>query len=183
MIEVVLDLNFKENPNERRGFTMSKDLIIDFLFLDLNVCQRCQGTELALIEALDQSAIKLRNEGYKITLNKINVSTEALAKYYRFISSPTIRVNGKDIAKDLYENTCEDCGDLCGTSVLCRVWKFQGRSYPTPPIELIKEALIKNQEFACLDNEVTYEIPENLKRFYRGLSSKNNYPTITIKHL
>ena len=162
---------------------MTKKLIIDFLYLDLNVCQRCQGTESALIEALDQSAAQLRNEGYKIILNKLNVTTEKLAKAYRFVSSPTIRVNGKDIAKDLIENTCGDCGDLCGTSVTCRVWTYQGHSFTTPPVDLIKEALTKNQEDSSLVKEAPYELPENLKHFLNGLSNKVDYPTISIKHL
>jgi len=161
---------------------MNKQLVIDFLYLDLNVCQRCQGTESALIEALDQSADQLSNEGYEITLNKINVTTEALAKSYRFVSSPTIRVNGRDIANELNENTCSDCGDLCGTSVSCRFWTYQGQSYNTPPVELIKEALLRSLKDTSPMNASTYEIPENLKRFYHGLSNKTDYPTITIKY-
>lgn len=163
---------------------MKKTLIIDFLYLDLSCCQRCQGTELALMQALDQSADQLRLEGYEIALNKVNITSETLAIAHRFISSPTIRVNGVDIADDLQENTCEDCGDLCGTSVECRVWTYKGQTSTTPPVAMIKEALLKHAEDDRPIDEQPYLLPDNLKRYFDGLMKKTeNYPTITLKHL
>lgn len=103
--------------------SQSKKLInIDFLYLDTTVCSRCKDTEKALDEAVFSVADLLRMAGYEVTVNKVNISTNELAIYYQFVSSPTIRVNGNDIAAELKESSCEDCRMLCQDNINCRVW-------------------------------------------------------------
>ena len=149
-----------------------RQITIDFLYLDLSVCTRCQGTDTVLDEALAEVSKVLRATGAEVILNKINVNSEELAVAYKFISSPTIRVNGHDIQMEVKESLCESCGDLCGDEVDCRIWVYHGKEYTVPPKGMIIEAILKevyggNQGKNVIEQE--YVIPENLKRFYSAL--------------
>jgi hypothetical protein len=148
-----------------------KKITIDFLYLDLSVCERCQGTESSLDQALEEVSGVLKSAGFDVVVNKINVISEELALRTHFVSSPTIRVNGRDIASELKESCCEECGDLCGDSVECRVWVYEGKEYTEPPKAMIVNAILKevyggNQEDST---EGEYVLPENLKTFFQGL--------------
>ena len=149
-------------------------LVIDFLYLDLSVCQRCQGTESNLEQAIDEVAAVLKAAGFEIIVNKINITSKELAQRYKFLSSPTIRINGFDIDMRVKETPCGDCGDLCGDSVDCRVWEYEGREYNEPPKAMIINAILqfvyndKKMESA----EKEYKLPDNLKLFFEGLERK-----------
>jgi hypothetical protein len=147
----------------------NKQITIDFLYLDLSVCTRCQGTDKSLEEAISEASKLLQAAGYEIILNKVNITSEDLAYKYEFISSPTIRVNGKDIAMDVKETVCEDCGDLCGDqSVECRVWTYEGEDYNIPPKAFIINAMLMEVYAGqpVEDKKEAYVLPENLKKFY-----------------
>ncbi|MGB4589687.1 MAG: DUF2703 domain-containing protein, partial [Clostridiaceae bacterium] len=109
------------NSQETKAYR--KKIIIDFLFLDLTICTRCQGTEANLDTALNEVVEILDSRGYEIELNRIHVTSREIATKYEFLSSPTIRVNGQDIDISQKETLCESCGDLCGEDVNCRVWE------------------------------------------------------------
>ncbi len=150
-------------------------IITDFLYLDLSVCTRCQGAESSLDEALAEVSKVLEATGVEVVVNKINVTTEELAIKYKFASSPTIRVNGRDIQVECKESLCESCGDLCGDEVDCRIWVFQGKDYIIPPKAMIIEAIFKNiyGESGDSNTEVKeYIIPDNLKHFYATMKLK-----------
>ena len=156
--------------------TERKKVIIDFLYLDLSVCTRCQGTENNLEEAIEEASKVLQAAGSDVIVNKIHVNTEELAMKHRFVSSPTIRVNGLDIQVEVKESLCESCGDLCGDEVDCRVWVYQGIEYTTPPKAMIIESILKavyGNSAAETDSEKDFVLPENLKRFYNSINSKN----------
>ena len=71
-------------------------ITIDFLYLDLSVCIRCQGAET------------------DVHVNKINVNSKELAITHKFLSSPTIRVNGHDFScrlKKVYANPVVLCAE------------------------------------------------------------------------
>ena len=149
-----------------------RQITIDFLYLDLSVCTRCQGTDTVLDEALAEVSNVLQATGAEVVLNKINVNSEELAVAYKFISSPTIRVNGHDIQMEVKESLCESCGDLCGDEVDCRVWVYQGKEYTVPPKGMIIEAILKEvygENRGHNDTEQQYIVPENLRRFYSAL--------------
>ena len=71
----------------------------------------------------------LHAAGYEVKVNKVNIATKELAIQHQFISSPTIRVSGNDIAVELRESLFEDCETLCGDNVDCRVWVYNGVEY------------------------------------------------------
>lgn len=144
-------------------------ITIDFLYLDLNVCTRCQGADSSLDEAINDVAKVLEATGTDLKMNKINVNTSELAIKHQFLSSPTIRVNGHDIQMDYKESRCESCGDLCGDVVDCRVWIYQGQEYTIPPKAMIIEGILKviyGGNLVAGVAEATYTMPENLRHFY-----------------
>lgn len=161
----------KEKENNERS------IVIDLLYLDLSVCTRCQGTDTSLDNALDDVAKVLEATGVEVVVNKVHVVSEELANEYQFVSSPTIRVNGRDIQMEVKESLCESCGDLCGDDVDCRVWVYQGQEYTVPPKAMITEAILKEVYGSDEQREAKrdYNMPENLKRFYEIMKSKDNH--------
>jgi len=144
-----------------------KKIALEFLYLDLNTCGRCVATGDTLKEALDVLAPVFETSKYSVAVNKINITTKALAEQYHFVSSPTIRVNGIDICTELKESDCKDCGDLCGDSVDCRVFVYDGKEYEQPPAAMIIDGILRVLYGQKQDANITYEIPENLKNYFR----------------
>ena len=134
----------KDKQNIESG-SSNKVVNIDFLFLDLSVCTRCQGTEGSLDDALESTSELLKNIGYEVKVNKIHIETEAQAKEQRFESSPTIRVDGRDIQMEVKESHCSACSSLTdGASVDCRLWLYKGKEYSAPPKEMIIDAVMSS---------------------------------------
>ncbi|MCX7951419.1 MAG: DUF2703 domain-containing protein [Clostridiales bacterium] len=154
----------ENNYNKRK-------IVIDFLYLDLTMCDRCQGADQNLEDAIKEVSNVLKATGVDVVVNKVNVINEELAIKHRFKSSPTIRVNGRDIQMDIKENSCKCCGDLCGEDVDCRVWVYQGKEYDSPPKAMIIEAILKEVYGANNDSivEEEYVLPDNLKKFYDAM--------------
>jgi len=157
--------------------TNRKQLTIDFLYLDLQVCERCQGADRNLEDAILEVTPVLKAAGYEVTLNKINITSKELAHKHLFVSSPTLRINGKDISIDVKESNCRDCGDLCGDTVDCRVFTYEGVDYDQPPKELIINVILKeiygtHTESIAAGDE--YTLPENLRLFFEGQDLKSN---------
>jgi hypothetical protein len=153
-----------------------RTLAIDFLYLDLAVCTRCQGTDDTLDQAIADISHLLQSAGIEVLVNKVNVNTEDLAIQYQFQSSPTIRIDGRDIAVDFKENQCDSCGDLCGDSVDCRIWTWQGVDYTQPPKAMLVDAILKavyGASATLVDTAPPYELPENLRKFYAAMKQKD----------
>ena len=152
-----------------------KQIVIDFLYLDLSVCTRCQGTGNTLEEAIIEVAKVLEATNMEVLINKVEVTDEETAIQHKFISSPTIRINGQDIQLDIKESLCESCGDLCGADVDCRVWVYQGQEYSVPPKALIIEAILK-AVYGGVSNvpvqDEEYVLPENLENFFDAKRNK-----------
>ena len=144
------------------------------LALDLSACTRCVGS-LASIEAA-AAALRpvLEATGARVTVSKRVIESEEEARRLRFVSSPTIRVNGRDIAPEVLERPCQTCTDLCGCAdgTSCRVWRYRGEEYPEAPVGLIMEAVLL--EILTADGRphrpasTDREVPENLRRFFQG---------------
>ena len=151
-------------------------IVIDFLFLDLTSCERCVGTDENLSAALQATRQVLEASGRQVEVRKHHVRTEQDARRLRFVSSPTLRLNGKDLAVELTETSCgsEACADGCGAHIDCRVWTHQGRQYTQAPVPMIVDAVLReiytDQQPTEQDTEpaAPYEVPENLQRFFRA---------------
>jgi len=154
----------------------AKTIEIDFLYLDLSICGRCQGTEKSLDEAILDVSNVLKTAGFAVIVNKVNIISKELALRYHFLSSPTIRINGRDIAMDVKESLCEDCGDLCGDHVDCRVWTYEGNDYNEPPKAMIVNAILQEiyGERKPVVIKEEYRLPHNLEVFFEGQSRQNS---------
>jgi hypothetical protein len=149
-------------------------LRIEFFFLDLTTCTRCRGADRNLESALEVARDVLTAAGTEVEVNKIHVESAAQARELGLVSSPTIRVNGRDIAHELRESSCgcEACTDGCGESINCRVWVHRGREHTEPPMELILDAILREvyggSAVERAGHPAPYELPENLERFFVG---------------
>ena len=106
-------------------------------------------------------------------MRKTLVASEEQARMLGFISSPTIRVNGTDIALELRESSCAECGEACACdgTIDCRVWLWQGQEHTEAPTAMIVDAILREVygggERATAPSPVG-KVPENLARFFAG---------------
>jgi glutaredoxin len=152
-----------------------KKILVEYLYLDLQTCDRCIGTDNVLDEVIMIITPALQLAGHNVEYKKIEMETAEFAERYSFISSPTIRVNGKDICASVKENSCGCCSEISGTDVDCRVFEFSGESYEVPPKEMLAEAVLK-AVFEHADGGCScgnYKLPQNLREFYEGKSKKS----------
>ena len=111
----------------------------------------------------------------EVIARSVHIDTREKAIEHRLLSSPTIRVNGVDIDADIKETLCESCGDLCGDSVDCRVWTYQGKEYTVPPVAMIMDAALRiiYGTVSAVEPEA-YLMPENLQKYFDALERKNH---------
>ncbi|NPV89519.1 MAG: DUF2703 domain-containing protein [Firmicutes bacterium] len=149
--------------------TPKRSLEIEFMYIDLEVCTRCLGTESNLEVAISEVAQILKATGVEVTVKKILVEDEEQAIKLGFVTSPTIRINGHDIQLDFKESLCESCGDVCGDMVDCRVWIYQGKEYTEAPKAMLIDAILREvyggSKTSSERPKIT-ELPENLRNFF-----------------
>lgn len=150
-----------------------KRLDIELLALDLNTCSRCTGTAANLRAALASAADWLRELEVEVTFQQTVIESADQAEQLRFASSPTVRINGRDIATESRESSCGDCGELCGCGerTNCRVWVWQGVEHLAAPKALLLDALLKEYgqlSAATTASGLSFRLPENLRAFFAG---------------
>jgi len=151
-----------------------KHVDIHFMYIDLDTCTRCAGTEAHLDAALDSVASVLQSAGATVSLRKTLVTSTEQAEELAFVSSPTIRVNGRDIALELRESTCVSCGEASGgdEEIDCRVWVYRGEEYTEAPQPMIVDAILSavysedGRPAAKTLAPATTDSRENLARFF-----------------
>jgi hypothetical protein len=151
----------------------TQQLVIDFLYLDLETCTRCRGTDANLDTALAQVGNVLAAAGVEMSVRKALVASAEQAQALGFVSSPTIRVNGQDIALELRESSCAECGEACGCdgAIDCRVWVWQGQEYTQAPPAMIVDAILRAVYGGAAHAVAAPSVggvPENLARFFAG---------------
>jgi hypothetical protein len=150
------------------------------MFIDLDVYTRCKGTDESLETALQTVRRVLESAGVEVIVRKTLVDTEDTARQLGFVSSPTIRVDGKDISLELRESSCASCGEACGCEgeIDCRVWLYQGKEYTVAPVPMIVDAILA-AVYGTKEEMPTSQpktVPENLKRFFVAKAAKANKP-------
>ena len=148
---------------------------IDFLYLDLEVCTRCRGSAANLESALRAVQGVLEAAGADVQVTKTLVDSEQRARALGFLSSPTIRVNGRDIALEFRESRCESEACACaadgGEAVDCRVWVYQDKEYTEAPVPMIVDAILSEVYGAAVAGRAPSapaDVPENLLRLFRS---------------
>jgi hypothetical protein len=149
-----------------------KKVLVEYLYLDLQTCERCIGTGNFLDEIMKTLTPALELAGYTVEYNKVEMENANIAIQHKFLSSPTIRVNGRDICTSIQENNCGCCSDISGTDVDCRLYEYKGKTYEVPPKEMLAEHILcsvfrEDSEGCSCEN--AYQMPENLNSFYEGM--------------
>ncbi len=151
--------------------TEKKILNAELLVIDLTSCARCVPTGNELKRSISLLAPVADALGIELKYREIVIQTAQEAKALGLLSSPTIRLNGRDIVPAIHESLCESCVDLTedGTLVNCRVWHYRGKVYNAAPLPLLIEAIMR----AMLDidtppvvPEPIAVLPENIQRYF-----------------
>ena len=150
---------------------MKRTLQVELLAIDLCSCKRCVPTGEQLKKALELLSPVAEVLDIELDYREIVVGNPEEAKRHGLLSSPTIRLNGRDIDQNFRESECESCGELTenNTRVDCREWTYRGKTYSAAPLPLLVEAIMK----AMLDGGnpavapgPVDELSENLLRFF-----------------
>jgi len=117
---------------------------IDLLALDLSQCGRCTTTEAHLEEAIALATDVLKHTGRRVELTK-RVVPKADWAAIGMVSSPTVLVDGQDIADELLASHCQDCTELCDCDgeFQCRDWVWAGKRYTKPPVGLLLDGILR----------------------------------------
>lgn len=158
------------------GTTSKKKVVVEYLYLDIETCGRCIGTDNILDEVMITLTPTLNIAGFEVEYNKIEMNTAEVAKQYKFLSSPTIRVNSQDICQSVEENSCGCCSDISGTDVNCMVFEYNGQTYEVPPKQMIAKAIL-NEVLGYTEAGYScekYELPGKLREFFEGKKNKSD---------
>jgi hypothetical protein len=163
--------------NDHRESATLRLVEVELLALDLNRCTRCVGTLTNIEKAIDIVGPVLEATGARVYVSTVVMGSEEQARRDQRVSSPTIRVNGRDIAFELLESACQSCSDLCGCSqgTSCRVWRYRGEEYPEAPVGLVIEAMLRGLfetgSAPRRRSTIARWLPENLRRFFQSRSA------------
>jgi hypothetical protein len=163
--------------NQAGAQTEKRRVEVDFLYLDLEVCSPCRKTESNIEEALGEVAGILEATGVEVTVNKTHVQSLEQAIELGFLSSPTLRIGGRDLQLDFTESYCATCSQVSGTETECRVWLYRGQQYSAPPKAMIIEAVLR-EVYGGSRREAAAKIVrpesalENLARFFESKRRK-----------
>jgi len=155
---------------EANSASTLREIALEFLYLDKAACEPCGETAQSLETAAEAARPPLEAMGYSLSIEKKHITSRALAKAERLVSSPTIRVNGIDIDPAVTEDDCPSCGTLAGddTKVNCRIWHWRGQVFPAAPVGKIVESLMIAAAGTAQapEPEGAFSLPENLERFF-----------------
>jgi hypothetical protein len=161
---------------EEKVAVARRTLEVELLYLDRTICERCKGTETVIKEAVEEAQRILGPTGVEVSLKMTHVRTEEHAVALGFVSSPTIRIMGRDAAVDVKENVCDGCGELGGCDITCRVWTWQGKEFSVPPKAMLLDAILRVAYLHPSDGrslpKPLESLPENLKKFFQGVRGR-----------
>ncbi|MFC6824540.1 DUF2703 domain-containing protein [Halopelagius fulvigenes] len=155
----------------------NRTVTVEFLYLDRERCERCGDTEASLREAVDAAATPLDELGVDIALRYVHVESEADARRVRLETSPTVRIDGRDVQPNYRESECDSCGELCDCDIRCgedgigcRVWSYRGEEYEAAPVGLLLAAILRAAVGADspVRPDAPHRLPENLRNFFGG---------------
>jgi len=97
---------------------------IELLALDLTSCTRCVGTLENIERAIDTVRPVLEVTGAQVNVRRLVIESEEQARQYRFVTSPTVRINGKDIAFSRPLKASATLARTCADATKARIAAF-----------------------------------------------------------
>lgn len=154
-----------------------RTLDIELLAIDLSTCSRCTGSLANVEQAITILREVLASTGTTVRFRQVLVESVTQAQQLRMVSSPTIRINGRDLVLETLESRCGDCSEIAGSTrgTECRLWSYQGQTYTEAPVGMIVEALLREMyrnEVPIPDPAIPVEMPDNLRRFFHDKAEK-----------
>ena len=87
---------------------------------------------------------------------------------YRFLSSPTIRINNIDLFETVTENECGCCSEISGHVTDCRTFEEDDQTVNAPSVKLLIEKILLHILNKPKEKDIEpYVLPENLEQFYQ----------------
>jgi hypothetical protein len=133
--------HFIRHGSDMKRRTNMKHLEVEWRHLDKDgkTCERCSDTGKSVRSAYDSLVNELQPEGWKIDLKETLLSDREISE------SNNILLNGVPIEQLIAntrksENCCASCGDLLGSSTMCRTLVRDGQIFEEIPAEFILEA-------------------------------------------
>jgi hypothetical protein len=84
----------------------SKTVLVEYLYLDLNTCERCVGTEQELDAVMIALTPALSLAGYTLEYRKIEMTTREIAQQHLFSLFADHSRQWRDICTTVAENDC-----------------------------------------------------------------------------
>lgn len=169
-----------ENEKTEQNASAETEVKVEFLYLDLNVCEPCKTSDENIVAALDEVAVVARAAGIKLSLERIHIRSLEQAIRLGFQTSPTIRINGRDLQLDFKESNCDTCSELSGTETNCRIWEFQGRTFKYLPKAMLVGAIFREIYGGAAKNKEPEKIVatdaslKNLSAFFEAKDRKES---------
>ncbi len=157
---------------KRIGVKVRKKLLLEYLYLDLQTCERCMSADKVLDSVVELLRPVMDAAGYRMEYRKILVENEEIAKEYCFRSSPTILLNGEDVFGEIIENDCGCCSDIAGMGIKCRAFPCEGKLLDCPTKAMLLNAILKQLYADSSKEKEDYVLPENLRIFFDGKRKK-----------
>jgi UDP-N-acetylenolpyruvoylglucosamine reductase len=115
---------------------------IELLYLDAETCDPCRATIVSAERAASELREALAGRGVEVDLRLTHVSDPEQARALGFVSSPTVRVDGREIAVDVEEAHCGTCSENAGEPIACRTVSYAGERHDHAPTAMIVEAVL-----------------------------------------
>lgn len=88
-------------------------------------------------EALSNLRIAGEREGMHASISQIEIDTPELAVAFKFLGSPTVRINGLDVDPDAHPRT--------EYGLMCRTYRSGDRTTGAPSVAMIREAIRRDR--------------------------------------
>ncbi|TFH84875.1 DUF2703 domain-containing protein [Billgrantia azerbaijanica] len=163
----------KIQPQPIQEWTMNhkntKEIKIDYLYLDNNSCNRCRSSEESLDEAASLIGPVLEAVGCRLSIQRHHINSLELAEAFMLESSPSIRINGREIQPKPIETHCTECSNLAGgRAVDCRIWDYRVTQSEKLPIGLLIEEILHTifHNVRTQPHYTTTPVPSNIRRYF-----------------
>ena len=122
--------------------TPTKRVRIELLYLDAETCDPCRATVASAERAAQELREALADRGIEVELDLTHVTDPVQARALGFVSSPTVRVDAREIALGVQEAHCGTCSANAGEPVACRTVSYEGERLDHTPTAMIVEAVL-----------------------------------------